>query len=330
MDPMVKDLAIGAIIPALVAGAALAAVWAKRLSSSVVSGNSAPTDWRVPVTPLIYGVAVAAGFAAILGVPEFMPTQVRNWLPFIAIAAGLAGAVVSLDRVPAAVRWSVVSAVLLGAGWVSLQSMRSRLTGGQIAAEMFEFAFAGVVSLAAVSVLVRRSRFASIIVLLIVAGATSQLLVLGFASNKIGQVAGMGASVLGPTLLIALWRPNFRLGMGAATFIVTLTLAVLFQGKLYASRDASPEGLMRVYAIVILLSPVLAAIGEVSLPVGMSPRFRALIVIGLAGLPLAAATGYAGKAYFAEKPADGVLEYEYEYGSLPRHPVPVNAVTEAA
>lgn len=311
MDPaMVKNLALGAIPPAFIAAVYFVALWLKRSPVMHADGSAIRAERRILLVPVVMTCAMVFTFMAVFGMPTLAPVTAFDWLPLIGVAAGFAGVIASLEGIPSFVRWTPAVGAMLFAAWASAKNpIASSWPAEQSAAYLLESMLMGVVVLAGANWLAsRRPGLAPVLVLMLFAGAVTQLLVLGYFSMKVGQVAGMGASMLIAAAGVALWRKEFRLGPGGVTFIVVVTMAALGQGKLYG--QASPE-LARVYAALAVLSVVGAALVGWGLSTKVGPRMRGAIVVVVAALPLLAGLGVAGKKWAAEQEAASESEYGY-------------------
>ena len=311
MDPaMVKNLALGAIPPALIAAVYFVALWLKRSPVGQADGSGVRVERRVVLIPVVMAATMLLTFMLVFGTPMLAPVTAFDWLPLIGVAAGVAGVIASLERAPSVVRWAPAVAAILFSAWASAKNpIANSWPAAQSAAYLLESLLAGVVVLAGATWLAsRRAGLAPVLVLMLFAGAVTQLLVLGYFSMKVGQVAGMGASMLIAAAGAALWRKEFRLGPGGVTFITVMTMAALGQGKLYG--QATPD-LARVYAALAVLSVVSAALVAWGLPPRLGPRVRGAIVVGVAALPLLAGLAVAGKQWAAEPEAASESEYGY-------------------
>ncbi len=301
MDPaMMKNLALGAFPPMLLALVFFAAMWWKRRETDAPADGTQEArrfDWRVVVTPLALALATIVTYVVVMGMPKIPPWNAMEWMPFIALGAGIAGAIASIERLPGALRWPPAFVALVAAWWASARRpIETAWTNEQIAMELTEFVVSGMVAMAAGVILTRRAGVLPIVMLLVFVGSASQLLVLGFHSMRQGQVVGMTAAALVGVAGVALWRRNLRIGPGAVVFGVVMVMTGLFQSRLYG--QATNE-MARVYTSLLIFSIVLAAMVHAGLP-EKRPGLRAALALIALAVPLAAATGFAAKNYFAE------------------------------
>lgn len=314
MDPaMVKNLALGAVPPLVLMLVYFAIVHRRR--------GAEQAWWVGAVTPLVMALAVVVTYAIAFQMPTLSARASFEWLPIAAIAAGIAGAVASMERWPALVRWTpAVLAVLFGA-WASARNLiGGSWSAAQTGAYLVEAGVTGVVLLGAGHVLVaKRAGIVPALVLMLFAGAASQLLVLGFFSMKVSQVAGMGASMMMAAVAVAFRRPTLRVGSGAMVFIVALSLTALAQGRLYG--QATPE-FVRIYAALLTLSLVGGALVQAWVADRWSARVRGAMVLGAVALPLVVGIGIAGAKWQADE--KGGEEGEDPYA------MPAPGVTEQA
>lgn len=306
MDPgMVKNLALGAVPPALLVAAFFAAAWARR---GEPRQPEARTDWRIVATPLVFALAVVATYWIAFGAPTLKPVASIDWLPLIAVGAGIAGAFAAAEGLPAVVRFGPTALALALAAWGSVKNLLASASKvNLVTAELLEFALASGVALAGTLYVARRGRIAPILLLLLFAGGACQLLVLAYANMKVGQVVGMSASMLGAALLVALWRKNFNIGAGAVVFVVVLTMAGVLQSRLYGR--AAPE-IGRAYGALLILAVGAAWIVEAAAPQRWPARLRASLVVIATALPLAIGLGLAGKKWMADQQADEAEPYD--------------------
>lgn len=302
MDPgMVKNLAMGAIPPALIAGAYFAAAWRRRPApGDDQEPRERAADWRAVATPLVMAAGVLLTYTLVFGAPKLRPSMAFQWLPYIVLAAGAAGSAATIKALPALVRWAPTAGALLFGAWASARGRIAGAWSGEMtAAHMLESLLVGAVVLAAAHATVSsRKGVAPVLVLMLFAGATCQLLILGYFSMKVGQVAGMAASMLIAAAAVSVWRPAFRLGAGGTVFVVVLALTTLGQGNLYG--EAPPE-LARVYTALLLLSLVGTALVGLSLPERLGSKARGVALVGVAALPLLAGLGVAGKKWIGDQ-----------------------------
>jgi hypothetical protein len=297
MDPaMVKNLALGAVPPGVLALLFFLLAWRRR-----------PAERAGPAlvaTPIFMALAVVFTYAITFQTPRLAPLAAFDWLPIIAIAAGVAGVFAALERLPLVVRWTPAVLALLFAAWAGAKNaIATSWTPSQTGAHLLEAVVFGIVLLGAGHSLVsRRAGVMPVASLMLFAGAACQLLVLGFFSMKVGQVAGMGASMAIAALPVARWRPATRVGPGGMVFIVVMTLAALGQGRLYG--QATPE-FARIYTALLTLSLVGGALVAAGLGERCSARIRTTLVLGVVALPLVAGLGIAGKKWQDEQRQQG-------------------------
>lgn len=309
---MMKNLALGAIPPAIIAGACFLPMWWKRPAAASAKADApARTDWRLVLTPLIMAFATIVTFSLVMGaLPKYPPTRAMEWMPYIALAAGLAGAVAAMERLPAVFRWLPSFVVLLGAWWASSRRLiEGTWTPEQSAIELLEFVTPGLVLLAATMVMAgRRAGVSGIIVLLVLTGSVSQFLVIGYYSLVQGQIIGMTSSMLIAALGVALWRRGLRIGPGAVVFAGVMMTTVLYHGRLYGTAGAE---LSRGYALLVLFSAVLGSLVHAGIPEKLT-RFRAVATVATVAIPLFIGLAYTGKNYLAEMESS-----EYVRAELP-------------
>jgi hypothetical protein len=297
MEPgMVKDLALGAVTPAVIALVYFIAAWSRR-PAPAASGGPLQTDWRLVGTPLVMAAATIAAYILILGTPQLVPVRAMEWTPLIALAAGVAGAIAAVERLPALLRWTPVLVVVVGVWWVSARSpIAHKWTLAQAAAELVEFVLAAAVAMTAAHRLTRASGMVGVLVLTLFAGAVSQLLVFGHFSMSLGQIAGMPAAMLGAALCVSLRRRQLQIGAGGVVFVSVIALTMLLQGRLFGAGDPDVE---RGYASLAILALVGAALVHAGFPPRLA-RVRAAAVVATAAIPLIVSVTFAAKNWFAQ------------------------------
>lgn len=316
MDPAVLKKILQIALPALLAGVALflAGWWRKRERGAAldalcpISVNTTAGEplWLAPV-----GLGVLAIVLIQVVAERFthVPTSGADWLVYVALSAMLLGAVAKLLRVGQGPRWVVRGLVLLAAGYVVLrQPILNRFSAGQTALWLGGFVTAGAATLWAVERHLHRARgVAGPALVMIFTGAASQLLVLGFASTSLGQIASIFAAAMVGACAIAVLRPRFNLSFGGAEVPVLVTAATLVLGLFSASLD---EGSSKpfLWAGLLLLSPLVALLADLPAVVrrtGPTHRWpNTLVRLALAAIPAGAGVGGAALTYQFPEPLD--------------------------
>jgi hypothetical protein len=281
MDPAIlKQLAIGALVPGFLSTLLFALAFLVR--------QPADARTRTPLQrlallaslvlpPLALTIVYLISHPIVFGLPQSL-TGSFNRLPIAAALAAPLG-LLWLFSIPAAIRWPATIATLIALP-ISIGSPMghwndpARLSILTIAS----FALLASISIAASTRLATKTKgTTSALLLLIPAAGASQLLVLGFHSLSLAQVAGIAAATAGGALAISLIRPNFSLRTAAAPIAVFTTFAML-QGVLFTETPYAP-----LLAALIALSPAAA------LPITRQGLKFNLARLALATLPIAIA-----------------------------------------
>lgn len=289
MDP-IQALLDGVLAPAILAGVIVLVLrrpWRAEASSPAAAG-------------LAIAAAFALAFALILGWPAFLPVDVTQAVPYVAVALG---AVAFLGRG----RALATAAIGLATG------LYLALPQGDTGAVVL---YAALV--AATLVVLERGldrvattlapRAANAVALVVVSGAALAILFSDTAS--LAQTTGALAAGLGALFTLGLWRPALADVTRAAPVIAGVLATTLWSTTLYA--NGRPEVLA-----IIALSPWLVA----ALVRSTGPRLLSVLKpVLVVTVPIALAATIAGMRYFAEPepasapPADKADAYDPGYG----------------
>lgn len=301
---------LGALLPGVVAALlALAATWlAARAGASKAEGAEAKPD--EPARTSLASGSVAAGAGACAGLvvllggwPGLPPAQrlgVDGWLPPLALAAGLLGAVEAL-----------LAGLRPAAGLAARAALRAPLAVGLavlLLRPRFEVdAGAGSVAVVALAALVlgahldlllaRRGPIAGALVPLVLGTGVAVALVCA-KSARVGQLAGVVPSALGGlAAAAALARlagaPAAGLARGAVPVAALLLVACGVRGKVYAELTGTS-------ALLLLLAPAGAWL---AVPLARRPRLAE--AVGLLAVLLAAGVAAALSFPVHEPSPDG-------------------------
>lgn len=323
MDPgMIKNLALGAIPPGVLGLVVFALIWMRvGRGGQELAGRA--LVWRQAATPLVLMAGFIGTYWLLFGAPVLRPTRSTQWLPVVALGAGIAGVVASLPRAPGVVRWGLVMAALLLGGWASVKNMLAQ--GGMTVAlveHLSGLVFGAVLALGALwSVSRARRGWAPIVLLVLYCAGVSQLLVIGSYSLALGQLAGISAAVLVGMLLVSLWRPGITMGAGGVAFVVVITQVIAMQGHLYGQGEAE---LKRAYAYIVPLMLVAAWIAHSALGERAGSRRGAWIVVATAAAVLA--IGIAGAGAKRDYDEKHPLIEDDPYAGGARFSVPIRQV----
>jgi hypothetical protein len=272
-----NELIHGVLVPAIVCGLVLAAIWASRASG----GDQSPA--RRQWTALAIAAGFLAGYHAIAGLPV-LPSESRrlaalDWMPWLVIAALVVSLVQSFSagrRVPSWI-WSALVCVL-----VVLLSFLGKL--GSDAPWLHFAIMAAVLFLAwqSADALARKLPGPAVPAMLwVVATATAVSAVLSH-SAKIAQLDGALAACLGACVVVALWNPLLSAAGGAVAIAMTVLGVSWLNAVHYA--DLPPlAGMLLIGAVVL---PWFARLGHTD---SWSRTKKVVVCAALAALPAVAA-----------------------------------------
>ena len=291
----------GVLFPGILAGAGLAVVWRP--------WRRPPTETALPKrswSGFFFALAFFAACAALFGAPP-TPFGARvlaggDWLLWIALVAGpLVLVDTALRRLALLTRTLLVLGMLFG---VLRAMLRYHWESGEAALWLVGLAALFAMVWSATAALARRQPGASLPAVLLLT-ATGLALCAGLSgSAKLGQTGGAFCACLGAALIIALWRPSFRLDPGDVIVVVL----VLFGIGLCAYFYSELSGLD---ALLLGACPLAAWAGELPLFRNRTPRQRTLLRTLMALLPVAAAVTRAALA-FDPDPYGDYGDYDYE------------------
>ncbi|MDX2018503.1 MAG: hypothetical protein SFY95_12800 [Planctomycetota bacterium] len=307
MDPaQIKMLATSTLPPLLLALAVFVPIWWRRRGEPTpISPANTEGDprWAAPVVLGLAGIAVPW---IALGAVKLPPKAAAEWIPIFA-AVGLAlGLLATRVRFGAVVRWLVRGLVLLAAGgapmWRRFADESSRT---EAIAWTVGFAMVMAVVWWALERSVDRVRGAGGPgVLLVFAFGASQVLVLGYYSVSLAQIAAGLAAALGVAMVMGLLRPRFTLAFGGVHAVVLVVGPALLQGMLFG------QATMPVwwFAPAVLASPLMALLADAPMFAKLTGWKAAALRVGLASIPMLAGVGLAAATY---QFPDAASEYQY-------------------
>jgi hypothetical protein len=242
---------------------------------------------RVRAAMVFFGLALgyAAGHLLITGLPKLPPADTTNWLPYLGLAAGIAGVAGLFVRSP--MRWLLFGVISAGGLWLLLAPMfRDSWTGatgwlwvGCLAAGTVLVGFA-------INILNRSGSFkfeAPLCLLIVSAGSAGALILSG--SLLLGQFALVLTGAIAGTSIVRLRHP-----VDPGSEIVSLLLvALLTSGYFFADLKAPAAVLLAAAPLFALMSnrissgPIRAA---VRLLLVSAPVIAALILAFRSSPPL--------------------------------------------
>lgn len=317
MDPqLLKHLAMGVMIPVVVCALVVGVGW-----------RGARGRWAIPAG--LAGGYVLTHAWLLGGLVE--PRSAADWLPYVAIAAGLVGLLESLgtgragngaagagtsERAGshasgAAAWWAVRGVVLIASAYATL---RGPIHQGEWAAWV---SVAWVLGFAAVGlacwwagerVAERDGGAGAAWGLTALSGGTGLVMIVGYYSMRLGQAGGAVAAGLMVVTLLACWRGRVLagglvggLGRGAAAVPTVMSLTLL----LNAVHFGQAERLGMVYPGLLALAMPAGLLADVG-PWGRWTGWRKQAArAALASVPVIAAVGLAAAGYRPPEPYEG-------------------------
>lgn len=309
MEPaLLKGLIFGALPSLLLAALVWTAVWwprrgtlADARAAEPVSLENARTDpsWA---GPLVLGVSAVIAIQVIQGrwLPQVPPRTGTDWLPLIAVVGMSLGLLARRVRVAPVARWAIRGCVLAGVGACVLQAPLSNRFGiGEAAGWLGVFTGVALGAWWGIERLVDRWRGVPGPMLLgLWAFAASQMLVLGYSATTLGQTAAIFAAAMAPAFALAVLRPRFSLAFGGAHVPAVAVSAVMLGGVFNGVYGGADSKYPYVWALIIMLSPVLAAVATLGPIAARLPGWKAWVVAaGLLAGPALGAVGWAASFY---------------------------------
>lgn len=254
------------------------------------------------LAPLLFGLALFGLYPLISGKPgwDFPPRDTAEWLPWIALAAGIIGVVEATVRLANVVRWLIRTAAAAGVSYLILKSQiveakpaSSQLLWPEAIVWMVGFTGVALMAWSSLEAVTDRTRGASSpLVIIIWATAISQCIVLtGMLS--VGTLAAILAAVAGPAWVISWLKPDLTLARGGAAVPVMALMAVLLVGI----RLGETPLLM---AIALSLVPLFARMADEPNFVESHGVRRTIVRVVLASIPAGVAVAAAAASRFGE------------------------------
>lgn len=307
---MSTPLIYGVALPALAAGVVWGIGWRLwRRSAEPMAGGA----WSGAAAAAL---ACAAGAFALWGWPGVPPRLAEGWLPFLAVAGGVAGL--------AANRWRRARLPLRGvmaalAVWAALGPRRAGWPAGEaVAWHATLMAGAFVVHASIDRVAARRPGPGMAMALWVwCAGLAGALALTG--SLKYGQLAGLPAAALGAAAVAAAWKPALSLANGTAFVLAPWNAALLLCGYFYSDLPAAA-------AIPLAAAPLGLWFGETA-AVTRRPAWAAAGARILAvAVPVAVGAAIAAWPTLFPAPGPEGPDYDYGYGGPIPNNVPAHSV----
>ncbi len=307
-------IALATLPTGVVSLVALLVVWWRTPTrrGAAPGSRAEPTLWRLLVPVVLVALAGTALYPLVFqsGFPEFPPTRGRFAIPYIGIAALLAGlGVAAAHRLGPRAGVAITAAIAIGGIAAALVlTLRTQLLadGGweRWRAVVGAFGVLAPVFVAGLVLLTRSSRrgLAPALSVFVVAFAVSQLLVVGYHSISESIMAAALCAVVGGLVGAAVFRPSVVFGSAGAVAIGLMMSMLLLQG---ASFGASDMPWRLVFAAMIAVSPF-AALGAdlVAGKAGITRAWaRGVCMVGGAAALAIGAVAIAGRMYMQEASA---------------------------
>lgn len=318
-EGLIVKLAIGALVPGVVATGVLGAAWWRHrgmtteLAESMGASPIEPNDEPLWIMPALTAVLVAAMVPILTEATSFPPVAAEEWLPIVAISAGVLELITRARSFPAWLRWFLRTFLLACiAAACSRNFLKHSWSVGTGTMWIAGFTTLSLLATRSLELILSRTRgFTAPAFLLIIVGGTSQILAIGYSSLKVGQAVGVVAAVLGAACVVGIVRRRFSLAYGGSFVAITIAAAGLFCCDITANERLVNTGRVLQYTALITgatIVPGLALVWPFSTLNGWK---RSLLLFLLAGIPIGIALSLAARDEL-NRPADG-------YESLASH-----------
>lgn len=275
--PGLNELLFGVLVPALVCGLLLAAVWSSRASG--VNESHA----RRGLQALALAAGVLAAYHAVAGMPVLPSANRRlaalDWVPWLVIAVALVSLV---QTTRAGRRVPLVLCTAFSCALVVVMSFASQFANGPRSLAPLVCAVVLFIAWRSTEGLARRITGPGVPAALLVVATGTSLAALFSSSAKIAQISGGLAACLGAAVVVALWNPLLCIAGGG----VAVTLTVLGSCWINAIHYAELPPLAGVLLVVALLAPWAVRLWRFDASGGL---MQALVCAALAAAPAAAA-----------------------------------------
>lgn len=304
---VVEQILRGVLLPAVVAGLVLLVAWRPWIGPD--KSKPDPTEHDQPDLAGIWGGAAAFALAyvavhlAVGGTPGFLPTDDKQWLPYMAVLAGAAGLVEAFFYQKKWLRWLLrTAAALLTYGLVLGFMIEHHWSAGVTAMWLGALTLGTLAIIDALDSVGEAHPGASLPLAMVVLASGAAVTLAMTGSAMLGQIMGGLAAASGASLVLAWWQPRLRVSRGGATVFGVLYGGLLAFG--YATTADIPP-LAEAFAHNQTLATLLAAAAPLMLWIGQqrplsrlsgwkAATTRALLV----ALPLA------GALYLAANPPE--------------------------
>jgi len=214
---MLRDLIVyGAVLPVLLAAAALVMAWRRRAAPRSATWGGA--------------VGFAAAFAGtqfgLVGRVSLPPSEAWQWTIWLVFAAMVVGIVQSVVECPAWLTWGLRLVVTLFTALLVVPLFHENVTAARVGV-----AAAVLLLWSVLDWLGERLRGAALPLALLVSAIAAAVVLERSANAKLSHLAGAVAAACGAALLIGIWRPQLSLARGAAAVIAVAIPALLVNGQ---------------------------------------------------------------------------------------------------
>ena len=293
-----QDFLRGVLLPGFLAGIGLVLVWRPWRRAEALPRER---SWAA----LLFALAFFASYSALFEPPPrpFTGTRVLggvDWSIWIALVAGPLLFLGSFLGRFAFATWVLLAGAMLFT--VPRAMVRYHWSGAEAAVWLGGLAVLLALVWAATAGLGRRTERASLPIVLLVA-ATGLALCSGLSGSAlIAQTVGVLCACLGAAMIVAFWRPGFRLDTGDLTFVVLVLFALGLCARFFSE-------LPGVDALLLCAAPLAAWVGELPFLRDRSPAQRGLARCLAAALPVGIAVS---RAILGFEP-DPYGEDDYDY-----------------
>lgn len=263
---------LGLLVPAALTGVVLLLAW--------ISRQRAETAARGWLGALAFAGPYAFGQAAAFGaLPAFPPRSAEPATFWLALAVGVVSVVESFLGERRWPRRLLRFAFPFLVPWLMLSRLLARREAVELALVVGGVGLALFLVGAAVSAWAERRSGVSVPLVLWWVTAAGSACILLSGSVRYAQFAGVLAACLGAAVVVALLRPAFLLGAGAAGVVVVLNGCFWIAGHWLSELPGE-------VACLLAAAPLLALLGEAGPLARLAPRKALLARLALASLAL--------------------------------------------
>ncbi len=302
---IIEQVLLGVLMPAVVAGVLLALAWKPW------------TDGTKGVFGGFWGGAVAIGVAylaahlGLVGLPDLVPTEALDWMPYMALLAVLVGVIEGRTYSSKWLRWLLRAAASFATLYFVLGFMVENYWEGTSA-----FIWLGTLTLLTLEIISVFDRLADrypgalVPVAMMLTAAVGALVVGLTGSARVAQLLGALAAAGGAALVVAWWHGALRVSRGAATVFTVIFAGLLAFGYMSTADVPGWSELLdhrhSLAVLLVALAPMLLWGVDTKAVSSMDSWKRVLVGALLVTLPLG------GAVYLAANPDEEPEEAEEE------------------